>query len=249
MFRFAAVIICSAACFAQSPQADVDQALRARITEFYQDHVDGKFRQAEALVAEDTKDYYYSGNKPKFLSFEILRVEYSDNYTRAKVTTNCEQYIPLPEFAGKTFKLPMISYWKVIDGQWYWYIDPDILSQSPFGKVTIAKGTPSPSQVSIPNAEDVLRTMSAQVKADKDKVTLKPGGSAQVTITNGAPGPVSISLMGKIPGVDIKLDRMNIPAGEKAVLTFRAGDAAKTGIVSVLIEQTNQVIPIQVKIE
>ena len=249
MFRFAAVIVCSAACFAQSPPADVDQALRARITEFYQDHVDGKFRQAEALVAEDTKDYYYSSNKPKFLSFEILKVEYSDNYTRAKVATNCEQYIPLPEFVGKTFKLPMISYWKVIDGQWYWYVDPDVLNQSPFGKVTIAKGTPSASQVNIPQGDDILRALSTQIKMDKNKLTLKPGGSAQVTITNSAPGPVSISLMGKIPGVDIKLDRMNIPAGEKAVLTFRAGDAAKTGMVSVLIEQTNQVIPIQVEIE
>jgi hypothetical protein len=40
---------------------EVDQALR--ISEFYQDHVGGKFRQAEALVAAETKDSFY-GAKP-----------------------------------------------------------------------------------------------------------------------------------------------------------------------------------------
>jgi hypothetical protein len=42
---------------------EVDQALRTRISEFYQDHGGGKFRQAEALVAAETKDYFY-GAKP-----------------------------------------------------------------------------------------------------------------------------------------------------------------------------------------
>ena len=48
---------------AEAPPPEVDQALRARISEFYQDHVDGKFRQAEALVAAETKDSFY-GAKP-----------------------------------------------------------------------------------------------------------------------------------------------------------------------------------------
>jgi len=67
-----AILSCSA--WAQSdnpfnrPPADVDQALRARITEFFQFHVTGEYRKAEALVAEDTKDYFYDHNKPKYLS-------------------------------------------------------------------------------------------------------------------------------------------------------------------------------------
>jgi hypothetical protein len=42
---------------AEASRPEVDQALRARIGEFYPDHVGGKFRQAEALVAEETEDY------------------------------------------------------------------------------------------------------------------------------------------------------------------------------------------------
>jgi hypothetical protein len=42
---------------------------------------------------------------------------------------------------------------------------------------------------------------------------------------------------------------MNIGAGEKGILTLRAGKDAKPGVLSLRVEQTNQVIPIQVKIE
>src|SRR5215472_12205106 len=98
------------------PPADVDQALRARIQEFYQLHVKGDFRHAEELVAEDTKDFYYSHNKPKYLSAEISRIEYSDRFTKAKATVLCEQYVMLPGFTDKPIKVPTPSTWKLIDG-------------------------------------------------------------------------------------------------------------------------------------
>src|SRR5947209_2362825 len=94
------------------PPAAVDEALRARITEFYQLHVKGDFRHAEALVAEDTKDFFYTHNKPKYLSFEISRIDYSENFTRAKVTVLCEQYVMMPGFADKPLKVPTPSTWK-----------------------------------------------------------------------------------------------------------------------------------------
>jgi hypothetical protein len=87
-----------------------------------------------------------------------------------------------------------------------------------------------------------------QVKADKSVVSLKPGIEEQVTITNGAQGQVSLELTGKVPGVEVKLDRMNLAAGEKAILRLRASNDAKPGVLSLRVEQTNQVIPIQVKI-
>ncbi len=65
---------------------EVDAALRARISKFYQAHVDGKYRLAEPLVAEDTKDFFYQANKPHYLSFGITRIDYSDNFTKAKAT-------------------------------------------------------------------------------------------------------------------------------------------------------------------
>lgn len=47
----------------RSASPEVNQALRARIAEFYQEQVGGKFRHAEALVAEETKDYFYSASQ------------------------------------------------------------------------------------------------------------------------------------------------------------------------------------------
>jgi hypothetical protein len=258
MFRPIALFICATACFAQSPAdlfnrppEDVDHALRARITEFYQDQVEGKFRQAEALVAEDTKDYYYSSSKTKYLSFEIRRIDYSEGFTRAKALILCEQYFVIPGFADKPMKAPIPSTWKLVDGQWYWYVDQNALRQTPFGKMTPGpnpQGAAPTLPPSLPNLEQMEKLFSQQVKVDKTSVTLKPGESEQVTITNLAKGLITVELTGKIPGVDVKLDEMNIPAGEKAVVTLRAGAGAKPGVLSLQVEQTNQVFTIQVNV-
>jgi hypothetical protein len=60
MPRFLIGFLCAVAAaqqpaelFSKAPPT-VDAALRARISKFYQLHVESKFRQAEALVAEDT---------------------------------------------------------------------------------------------------------------------------------------------------------------------------------------------------
>jgi hypothetical protein len=231
------------------PPADVDQALRGRITEFYQLHVKADFRHAEAYVAEDTKDFYYSHNKPQYLGFEIGRINYSENYTRAKATVIVEQYVMMPGFNDKPIKAPIPSTWKVVDGKWYWYVDPEALRDSPFGKMTAGK-TPgsaaAPALPPIPSSADFLFT---QVKLDKQSVTLTPGEPAEVTVMNGAPGVMSISLSAMLPGVDGKLDRTTLKAGEKAVLTLRAGSKAKPGVINVVVEQTNQFLPIQVNVK
>src|ERR1700726_4555299 len=69
--------------FSKAPP-DVEEALRARISKFHQAHVDGKPRRAEEVVAEDSKDFFYDMKKPKALSFEIGKIEYSKDFTEAK---------------------------------------------------------------------------------------------------------------------------------------------------------------------
>jgi hypothetical protein len=255
MLRFILFAVFATGSFAQNagdafnkPPADVDQTLRARVTGFYDLHVKGEFRKAEAWVAEDAKDIYYSSSKTKYLSFEIGRIEYSDNFTRAKATVLCEQYIMLPGFMGKPFKVPIPSTWKLVDGTWFWYVDQDALRMTPFGKMNPgpAQGSASSSIPAIPTT--VPDFIYKTVTADKESVTLKAGESERVTISNGAPGAMNISLSGSVPGVEVKLDRTVLNAGEKAVLTVQAGNEAKSGTLSIQVEQTNQVIPIQVAI-
>ena len=62
---------------------DVDNALRERVAKFFQAHIEGKFRQAEAVIAEDSKDFYYNMEKQRYLGFEIVRINYSENFTKA----------------------------------------------------------------------------------------------------------------------------------------------------------------------
>src|ERR1044071_3805678 len=114
------------------PPADVDKALRERIGQFYGYHITKEYRKAEALVAEDTKDFFYDRNKPQFLDYEIRKIVYSDNYTKAKADVFCNMFIAVPGFADKPIKMPVPSTWKVEkDGLWYWYVDQSKLAQTP----------------------------------------------------------------------------------------------------------------------
>jgi hypothetical protein len=255
MLRTTLLALFAARLFAQAddpfnrPPADVDEALRARVHEFYQFHVKGDFRHAEALVAEDTKDFYYTHNKPQYLSAEISRIQYSDKFTKAKVTVLCEQFVMMPGFADKPLKVPTPSTWKLVDGKWYWYVDADALRDSPFGKMTPgqtpAKGG-APALPAIPDNADFLFT---QVQLDKKSVTLLPGETETVTIANGAPGVMNLSLSAMLPGVEGKLDHPSLKPGEKATLTLRTVGNAKPGVINVVVEQTGQFLPIQVNVK
>src|SRR3954470_14312898 len=130
MHRIALLAVLATALFAQKvpkappkPPARVDEALRARITEFYQYHVNEDYRKAEKLVSEDSQDFFYAHNKPHYLSFRITTIEYLDNFTKAKVTAICEQYLHGLGFEGRPLMVPSTSTWKVVDGKWYWWVD------------------------------------------------------------------------------------------------------------------------------
>src|SRR5271155_3770113 len=117
------------------PPADVDDALRARVTEFYKYHVDGKLRLAEKLVAEDAKDDFFAAMKPAIKSFRIDQIAYSDNYTKAKVTMVGSAMVHFMGMAApQLMDMPFPSFWKIENGKWcfYYYVDPDRMT--PFGK-------------------------------------------------------------------------------------------------------------------
>ena len=257
MNRFAWFALFAAFAFGQSndpfqpkPPAGVDAALRARVQEFFDLHVKGQFRKAEELVAEDTKDFFYSGNKPRYLSFEISRIDYSEKFTRAKVTVVCEQYIMMPGFADRPMKVPTPSTWKLENGKWYWYVDQDALLNTPWGRMKPGpfpeKGAgPPPSLASIPTSADFLYKL---IRLDKTAVQLKAGESAEVTIASGAPGPVMLSVPADLPGIEATLDKGTLPGGGKATLTLRAAQGAKSGVLNIQVEPTMQRLPLQITI-
>src|ERR1700712_4132412 len=64
-------------CWAQqaSPAADeAKQALIGRVQTYYQLMMDKKYRQAEVMVAEESKEDYYNGKKPGIWGFDFSGV-------------------------------------------------------------------------------------------------------------------------------------------------------------------------------
>jgi hypothetical protein len=259
MLRITLLAALAASCFAQGaeelfnrPPAEVDQALRARITEFYGYHISGQPRKAEALVAEDTKDYFYANNKPAYLRCEIRKIVYSENFTRAKATMLCGMYVLVPGFADKPLDVPIPSYWKIEDGKWVWYVDQQVRRGSPMGLTMTpgpsvnGAGGPRQSLPDIPTTPDFLFNL---VKVDKSEVELKRGESAQISIANTAPGVMNLELSGKIAGVEAKLDNPSLKANQKAVLTLKAAEDAESGSLQVVVKPIEQVIPIHVTVK
>jgi hypothetical protein len=260
MFRFAAFALFTAIAFGQSnpfeqkPPAEVDAALKARVKEFFDFQVNGTPRKAEVLVAEDSKDLYYNDPKPKFFSCVFSRVDYTDRFTKAKVLMVCERNVMIPGAASLVAKVPTPSNWRIENGLWMYYLDPETMYPSPFGGNFKAGPMPpgqpgaAPAGPPIPSIESMTKAAMEAVKLDKNEVTLKVGDEAEIKINNTAPGPMKLALPQNPYGVEYKLDKDTVDAGGTVVLHLRAGETAASSSVYLEVEQTGQRLPIQITI-
>jgi hypothetical protein len=245
----AAVVFAQTAPEAQQPPAGVDEALRARVTEFYQYHVTEEYRKAEKLVAEESQDIYYVASKRKYLNFEIKSIQYFDNFTRAKVMTICEQYFHGIGFEGKPLKAPSTSTWKVVDGKWFWYVDKEELAKGPFGPMANA-GTKAAPGVQLPGTDKIPTNFDfalGQVKWEKDSVVVKPNATQQVAILSKSMGSVSLVIARVLPGIEVTIDKANLNNGEKATVTFKSGENPHSGSIAFRLVPTGEIISIDVK--
>ena len=257
--RVATILVFALAAFGQAPSdlfekapPVVDAALRARVAKFYQAHVDGKFRVADQVVAEDSKDAFFAADKNRYRGFEITKISYTDEYTKARVVTTCDSDFLMP---GKRFpvKIPMTTLWKVVDGEWFWYVEPKSeVIETPFGKMSGGKEEPA-GKVSFEDRMTNPAALARQIKVDRTEVKLSSyePASAEVSVSNQMPGEISLSLSyNGFPGFKASLDRTKLGAGQTAKILVECKPADKrpkpTLSLQLQIEQTNQVIPIRV---
>lgn len=260
---------------AEQPKAppEVEAALRARVTQFFQYEVKGKFYHAEQLVAEESKEFFVGASKPTYAGFEIQGIEYSGNFTKATVLVKVQRMVPAEGFLGVPMPWLAHSRWKLENGQWCWYADLDDLRRTPFGTMPHGSkvysipsaGMPAPGSAPAPaglpggmpgiapGAIAGLPGGGGAVIADKAALELKASepSSGQVTLVNQMSTPVTVSLLwGGIPGFTAKLDRKDLKPGEKAVVSLQTNGAVKAPAqpttVAVRVDQTNQLIPIKV---
>jgi len=244
--------------FSKAPPA-IDEALRDRISKYMQLQVDGKPRLAEQYVAEDSKDYYYEMQKPRYLSFEIGNVTYSDEFSKAKALITVEMYVRFPGFPNKPMKVPFMTWWKVVDGQWYWYVEPQAAGASPFGKMIPGAAKPdgsAPGPPADPSKAVDIAALQKQVQADKHVVRLKAreGSSDQITISSQFAGTVSLQLQPfDFSGLAAKLEQTELKAGEKTVLSFHFEPGSKAPphsmLTGVTVQPINSFIAVRIVFE
>src|ERR1700722_3691405 len=120
MKTHAALLFLPLIAFSQTPPPGVDQALRARAAEFFQDFVDGQYRKALTLVADDTQEEYFASPKAELKTFKIDNIQYNDDFTKATMNLTVKRVL---RFQGQEMvpEVPMITTWKIEAGKWMWY--------------------------------------------------------------------------------------------------------------------------------
>jgi len=234
-----------------------EKALRERVQQFYQLQTDEKYRQAEAMVADDTKDDYYNGKKPKIKGFTIDRIDLNDDLTKAKVLIKAQVLILMPGAGAQIFEMPTPTTWKLDNGEWCWYIAPEAKVMTPFGKINTGGAPPSaatldtkgaaPGGIADPN----VGALQGEISISETSVELTRNKRDQeLTIKNGLPGPLDLRIdphVESIAGLTVKIDKTHLNNGESATVQFHLyGDKKLSDIVEIVAFPLNKAFDIQV---
>jgi hypothetical protein len=237
-----------------SPQAaEAEKALRDRVQKFYQLQQDKKYREAEAMVAEDTKDLYYNGKKPDIRGFSIDKVELTDGNTKAKVTIRVKVLVLMYGAGAQIFDMPTPITWKLENGEWRWYVSEEARTMTPFGKMNLGDKGATDTKGEAPGGIEHpdLNALLNQLSIDRTSIELTADAASQTaTITNGLPGPLDLVVdphVKAIKGLKVKVDKLHLDAGEKAFVNFqREGLVPISDVVDITAAPLNKVFSIVV---
>jgi hypothetical protein len=257
-----------AAVCAQSP-ADlftkapphIDQALRDRITKFYQAHVEGKFRVADQYVAEDSKDIFYEADKRRCKAFEIVKITYSEEFRKAQVVTMCDTEMLMMPVGVRPVKAPLTSFWKRENGEWFWYAIPRGAKESPWGAMKpgekasgsgLAAGAMPPGIMQGPDPAAVFKLVT--VDTQQLRFRSDQAATQEVKVSNAMPGSITVEVEPvNFAGIQAKVEKAQVAAGEstKVFVSYQPIKPlpGTTASVRIRILPTGRVIPINVGIQ
>jgi hypothetical protein len=243
---------------------EVDAALRERIAKFYQAHIDGKYRDAYVLVAEDSKDFFLSDTHSTYKSCEIVKITYTENFTKASAVDACKG-----EYRWHNSKMPvtmpLTSLWKLVDGQWYWYFVPRTEFETPWGISRVTpetSGANSQMPVIPPDPAAAAQQILNQVKLDRSDLELfaNQDSKGEVHLISRMPGRITLSADPiSMPGLKLKFSQRELDQGQTATIAFEynpedasvtCGDCAKKVhpplTATIHVEPTKQTFPIRI---
>jgi hypothetical protein len=183
------------------PPPEIDKALRERAAQFMQYTMDRTYSKAYAFVADDDKDWYLSSGKPQYTKFEIESIEYADGFQTATVKTKVTRVLSMNGHDMNT-DLVVAYLWKIADGKWMWYHDPDVLD-TPFGPVRIDRtlppagtrgGGPVPKDMSQEAASKAAGNLKLDATTDKKELLFEEGqlSDQELIFHNGLSGIVRV---------------------------------------------------------
>ncbi len=213
--------------FTKAPPA-VEDALRARVTAFFEAQQAGKFRQADQYVAEDSKDAYYAAEKPNCKAWKLERFVWEQEFTKARAFITCDTSLMTITGPLKV-KMPLTSHWRVVDGQWYWYLPPQpAVRQTPFGEFRPGPEPKGPAPAGLPARLPTLEEILSQLQLSRNQVRFERGrqGREEILFTNGSPGPVKLAIDTEpAAGVKATIEKQDLNGGEstKIIFTYTPG--------------------------
>ena len=236
----------------QKAPPGVEEALRDRVDRFYSLYQQSKFRQAEALVAEESRDLYYGMSKVPIRGFKVESIEWSDNFQTAKVLVSC-QYVT-PRTANAEIYVPVTGKWKLMGGEWYLLIEKR--TTWPWGPMKFDDPTKSkPQPFQRPTLDSVV---SGAFRVDQQKLVFPRDAQGPitrtVTISNYMPGPLQLEMeSAKLPGLALTLSDKTIQPGSQVALQASynpaAGKLSGTHEIRVWVQPVNQSITIQLQFQ
>jgi hypothetical protein len=257
MRTLTACLLFTGTIVAQTPPAEVDKALRDRVNEFFQCHVDGTYRKAMEYVAEDTKDHYFESAKTRYQKFSIDKIAYNDDFTKATVSLNTTVIWQVQ--ANKMLaEVPTTTTWKIEDGKWVWQYSANSINPTPMGPSVVGpqgSRVVPPKDFSQGSIEALGKNILQQgITLEKSEIELETGraSSAVIVVTNPTAGAIRVELdTPNIPGLSAKLDPTTILAGSTAKLEVRMEPGAATpppsATVRLIVQPFGRALPVTVK--
>jgi hypothetical protein len=238
-------------CWAQqaNPAADeAKQALIGRVEEYYKLMIAKQYRQAEAMVATESKDDYYNGKKPDIRGFDIMKIEIQGD--TAVVTINAKVRV-LMLGAVQLFDMPSPSYWKIDNGRWCWYVPEEVKRRTPFG--TMKKNDPQDGSGGLDGEGKApsLASLQGSITIDRTSLLFAKGSADQnVVIRNGLPGPIDLRLdphADAIKGLHVSVDKLHLESGQTSMVKLLwDGETSLTDTVEITASPVNRTFEIKV---
>lgn len=204
------------------PPAGVEEALKDRVTKFFALQSEGKFRQGESFVCDDSKDAYYDAFKNKWTSVKVISITWEDSYQTGKVLMSLGT--ELKTLGGTIPALyPLTSIWKVQNNNWCYFVPPVDTTQtpSPFGTMKPGPAAPSGGMAPNPKAPPTSSDIARMVGVTKSELNVRADEEStdSLEIINGLPGPLRLEIHApEFPGLKWTLSKTELKEKEKAVL-------------------------------